>query len=109
MTETSEHFPTDTAGVSEAHAPEVVELSDGEEFDLRIAPVVNELAGAKVRMLAYNGSIPGSTLRVKEGSEVLVNVENQGDHAIPKLSVNWLTVVPFAIHFVRDALATVVL
>jgi FtsP/CotA-like multicopper oxidase with cupredoxin domain len=86
MTETSEHFPTDTAGLSEAHAPEVVELSDGEEFDLRIAPVVNELAGAKVRMLAYNGSIPGSTLRVKEGSEVLVNVENQGDHAT---TVHW--------------------
>ena len=30
-------------------------------------------------MLAYNGSIPGPTLKVKEGSEVMVNVENQGD------------------------------
>ncbi len=30
-------------------------------------------------MLAYNGSIPGPTLKVQEGSEVIVNVENQGD------------------------------
>jgi FtsP/CotA-like multicopper oxidase with cupredoxin domain len=30
-------------------------------------------------MLAYNGSIPGPTLKVKEGSEVIVNIENRGD------------------------------
>src|SRR5918995_1679098 len=76
---TSEHFPTEIAGVPETRQPEVVELSDGDEFDLRIAPVAKQLGKAKVRMLAYNGSIPGPTLKVKEGSEVIVNVENQGD------------------------------
>jgi FtsP/CotA-like multicopper oxidase with cupredoxin domain len=30
-------------------------------------------------MLAYNGSIPGPTLRVPEGAEVVVDVENEGD------------------------------
>jgi FtsP/CotA-like multicopper oxidase with cupredoxin domain len=30
-------------------------------------------------MLAYNGSIPGPTLRVPEGSEVVVNVANEGE------------------------------
>jgi FtsP/CotA-like multicopper oxidase with cupredoxin domain len=30
-------------------------------------------------MLAYNGSIPGPTLKVQQGSEVIVHVENQGD------------------------------
>ena len=30
-------------------------------------------------MLAYNGSIPGPTLRVREGSELVVNVTNEGD------------------------------
>ncbi|HET6683637.1 MAG TPA: multicopper oxidase family protein, partial [Gaiella sp.] len=34
---------------------------------------------ATVRMLAYNGSIPGPTLRVREGSELVVNVANDGD------------------------------
>jgi FtsP/CotA-like multicopper oxidase with cupredoxin domain len=32
-----------------------------------------------VRMLAYNGSVPGPTLRVREGSEIAVEVVNDGD------------------------------
>jgi FtsP/CotA-like multicopper oxidase with cupredoxin domain len=30
-------------------------------------------------MLGYNGSIPGPTLKVGQGSEIIVEVENQGD------------------------------
>ena len=30
-------------------------------------------------MLGYNGSIPGPTLQVQQGSEVIVNVTNDGD------------------------------
>jgi FtsP/CotA-like multicopper oxidase with cupredoxin domain len=30
-------------------------------------------------MLAYNGSIPGPTMEVQNGSGVTVDVENQGD------------------------------
>jgi FtsP/CotA-like multicopper oxidase with cupredoxin domain len=86
MTETTEHFPTEIAGLREAHSAEIVELGDGDAFDLRIAPVVKELAGAKVRMLSYNGSIPGPVLKVKEGSEIVVKIENQGDHAT---TVHW--------------------
>ena len=77
MSTTPEHFPTEIAGLPEAQSSELVELDDGDEFDLRIAPVVKELAGAKVRMLSYNGSIPGPVLKVKEGSEIVVNIENQ--------------------------------
>jgi FtsP/CotA-like multicopper oxidase with cupredoxin domain len=55
------------------------ELHDGDSFDLRIAPVAKQLGGAIVRMLAYNGSIPGPTLRVRQGSELVVNVVNEGD------------------------------
>jgi FtsP/CotA-like multicopper oxidase with cupredoxin domain len=79
MSTTADHFPTEVAGLPEACAPELVELSDGDQFDLRIAPVAKRLGDATVRMLAYNGSIPGPTLRVKEGSEIVVDVENQGD------------------------------
>src|SRR5215216_2678937 len=79
MTTSSDDFPTEVEGLPEAHRPEVVELADGDEFDLRIAPVAKQLGNAKVRMLAHNGSIPGPTLKVQEGSEVVVNVENQGD------------------------------
>jgi FtsP/CotA-like multicopper oxidase with cupredoxin domain len=79
MTDTTHNFPTDTAGLPEARAPEIVELSDGDELELRIAPVTKRLGDATVRMLAYNGSIPGPVLKVKEGSEIVVHVENQGD------------------------------
>jgi FtsP/CotA-like multicopper oxidase with cupredoxin domain len=75
----SEHFPTEITGLSNARQPEVVELADGDEFNLRIGPVAKQLGRAKVRMLAYNGSIPGPILKVEQGSEIVVNVQNLGD------------------------------
>ena len=72
-------FPTSIEGLPEAERPEVVELSDGDEFELRIAPVTKEIGDNSVRMLAYNGSIPGPTLKVPQGSEILVHAVNEGD------------------------------
>jgi len=72
-------FPTSIEGLTEAGQSEVVELSDGDEFELRIAPVTKEIGGNSVRMLAYNGSIPGPTLKVRQGSELLVHAVNEGD------------------------------
>jgi FtsP/CotA-like multicopper oxidase with cupredoxin domain len=86
MSTTPDHFPTEVAGLPVARASELVELSEGDQFDLRIAPVAKRLGDATVRMLAYNGSIPGPTLKVHEGSEVVVNVENQGD---TEATVHW--------------------
>jgi len=74
-----DNFPTATAGLAPSVATPVVELADGDEFDLTIAPVTKEIGGSTLRMLAYNGSIPGPTLRVKQGSEIVVNVTNDGD------------------------------
>ena len=74
-----DNFPTGTAGLATSVETPVVELSDGDELDLTIAPVTKEIEGDTLRMLAYNGSIPGPTLKVKQGSEVVVNVRNEGD------------------------------
>lgn len=76
---TPEHFPTDTAGLPEATASQVVELGDGDRFELRIAPVAKRLGEDTVRMIAYNGSVPGPSIRVREGSELVVDVVNEGD------------------------------
>ena len=76
---TSDRFPTDTAGLVEAVGSDLIELADGDEVELRIAPVTKQFGDATVRMLAYNGSIPGPTLRVRERSELVVNVANEGD------------------------------
>ena len=79
MSSAPDRFPTEVAGLPEAVGPKLVELGDGDEFDLRIGPVAKQLRDARVRMLAYNGSIPGPILKVRQGSEIVVNVENQGD------------------------------
>src|SRR5437867_5357413 len=72
-------FSHDPSGLPMADLTRDVLLKDGDELDLRIAPVANHIGGAVVRMLAYNGSIPGPTLRVRQGYEVVVNVTNDGD------------------------------
>ncbi len=80
------HFPTDSTGLADARPTDLVDLADGDQFDLRIAPVAKRLGDTTVRMLAYNGSIPGPTLRVRQDSEITVNVENQGD---VEATVHW--------------------
>ena len=75
----TDRFPSDPADLPACRPAGVVELSDGAAFELRIGAVAKRLGDATVRMLAYNGSIPGPTLRVAEGSEVEVNVVNDGD------------------------------
>ena len=86
MTIPTNEYPRETSGLPAASATTVVELSDGARFALRIAPVSKRIGDATVRMLAYNGSIPGPTLRVPQGSELLVDVENQGDM---EATVHW--------------------
>jgi FtsP/CotA-like multicopper oxidase with cupredoxin domain len=75
----AEFFPTDPTGLSEATRPELLELADGDDLHLRIGPVAKRLDDTTVRMLGYNGSIPGPTLKVQQGSEVIVHVTNDGD------------------------------
>jgi FtsP/CotA-like multicopper oxidase with cupredoxin domain len=72
-------FRTETAGLPGSQPTAVVSLSDGDVFDLHVSPVVKQLGDSAVRMLAYNGSVPGPALRVRQGSEVVVNVVNDGD------------------------------
>ena len=67
-------FPTGTSGLPRAVSPDVIELADGDDVELRIAPVVKRIGDADVRMLAYNGSIPGPTLRRPKGREITVHV-----------------------------------
>ena len=86
MTTPTNQFPRETSGLPATSATATVELADGDRFPLRIGPVAKRIGDATVRMLAYNGSIPGPTLRVAQGSELLVDVENQGDM---EATVHW--------------------
>jgi len=74
-----EFFPTDPDGLPEAVPASTVRLRDGDHLDLRIGAVRKRLGGDVLRMLAYNGSIPGPILHVDQGSELTVEVKNDGD------------------------------
>jgi FtsP/CotA-like multicopper oxidase with cupredoxin domain len=74
-----EMFPSDTDGLSDAGAPADINVSDGGHFELGIGAVKKRFGDDDVRMLAYNGSIPGPTLRVPQHSEISVNTTNLGD------------------------------
>ena len=86
MPTSTEKFPRDTTGLPTVSATGVVELADGDRVTLHIGPVAKRIGDATVRMLAYNGSIPGPTLRVPQGSEVVVDVLNEGDM---EATVHW--------------------
>ena len=85
----ADHFPTDVSDLARSKRAETLDVRDGESVDLRIAPVAKQIGDTTVRMLAYNGSIPGPTLRVAEGSEIVVNVENQGDSRRPSTGTGY--------------------
>ncbi|GAB3309651.1 hypothetical protein GCM10027451_19640 [Geodermatophilus aquaeductus] len=72
-------FSNDITDLPEATRPEVLELADGEELHVEPGPVAKRLGDTTVRMLGYNGSIPGPTLKVRQGSEVVVHVSNDTD------------------------------
>ena len=72
-------LPRETEGLPDARQTEIVELADGDEFELEIMPVKKRIGDATVRMLTYNGSVPGTTLKVPEGGTITVPVTNHGD------------------------------
>jgi len=79
-------FSTETAGLAGVSRPGVVRLRDGDLLELGIGAVRKDIEGAELRMLAYNGSIPGPTLHVDQGSEITVQVRNEGD---VETTVHW--------------------
>jgi FtsP/CotA-like multicopper oxidase with cupredoxin domain len=81
-----ELFTTETAGLPEVASPDVIRLRDGDRLDLRIGPARKRLDDAELRMLAYNGSVPGPVLHVDQGSQITVQVRNDGD---VEATVHW--------------------
>jgi len=72
-------LPRDTEGLPDAQETELVELADGAEYELDIIPVKKRIGDATVRMLTYNGSVPGPTLKVPQEATITVHVTNRGD------------------------------
>lgn len=67
------------ARAPEVRATEVIELQDGDTFTLTTSYVSQEIGGKTYRMMAYNGSIPGPSIHVKQGSTITVTLQNNTD------------------------------
>ncbi len=72
-------FSIDTVGLAEAKPSETVELKNGDTYNLTASIVKKTIAGSAVKMLAYNGLIPGPMIKVKQGSKVTLNFTNKTD------------------------------
>ena len=64
----------------------IVDIAPDQSYDLRVEAVTKRIGELTLPMLAYNGSIPGPTLRVRQGSQILVNVVNTTDM---ETTVHW--------------------
>lgn len=72
-------FSTETAGLAEARISETVELENGDAYNLTASIVKKAIGDSVVKMLAYNGMIPGPLIKVKQGAEVTLNFTNNTD------------------------------
>ncbi len=58
---------------------EIVELQDGDTFDLEATIVKQEVGNRTIKRLAYNGQIPGPVLKVQKGAKVTISFTNNID------------------------------
>ncbi|MGR0218749.1 multicopper oxidase family protein [Agromyces sp. ZXT2-6] len=91
---TPETDGTDGAAGESFREPEVL-TSSGGRLDLELAAALTTatVAGAAVRVLAYNGTMPGPTLRVRPGDRVTLRLRN-GLDAPTNLHTHGLVVSP---------------
>jgi FtsP/CotA-like multicopper oxidase with cupredoxin domain len=69
-------FDASTDGLPMADTTPEIRLADGDTLTLRVTWVAKEINGRKVRMLAYNGSIPGPRIRVPQGASITLTLAN---------------------------------
>ncbi len=66
----------DVATLPEAVETQIVDLNDGDTYEMTAGFVKKEIGNREYAMLAYNGSIPGPILRVPQGANVTLRFKN---------------------------------
>ena len=72
-------FSTNISGLIEAKTSETIELKNGDSYDLTASIVKKSVGNSVVKMLAYNGMIPGPLIKVEQGAEVTLHFNNNTD------------------------------
>ncbi|SRR6266568_4585111 len=72
-------FSQNYDNVQQATQPKTVELKNGQRYNLTASIVKKTINNNTVKMLAYNGSIPGPIIKVQQGSQISINFTNHTD------------------------------
>ena len=64
------------SSLPEAKPTPIIDLKNGDTYDITVSRVKKMIGGKEVVMLAYNGSVPGPTIRATKGSSIKVRLTN---------------------------------
>lgn len=73
-------------GLQDAQVQSEVVLDNNANYDITASFVKKTIGGHSIRMLAYNGQIPGPLLKVKQNSTVNINFKNNLDE---ETTIHW--------------------
>jgi len=73
---TSEIFDQNTDGLPEVKKSEIVELKDGDVYEMEAYTVKQEVGNRTVKRLSYNGMIPGPILKIEKGANITLKFKN---------------------------------
>jgi suppressor of ftsI len=65
--------------ITNENETQIVELKNGDIYNLTAEKIKKTIGGKEQTMLAYNGSIPGPTIKAVQGSEITINFKNKTD------------------------------
>src|SRR3989344_4584607 len=78
-TQSHQQFSNNTSTATVAGQSQIIELKNGDTYNLTASIVKKVIAGSEVKMLAYNGMIPGPTIKIPKGAEITINFTNNTD------------------------------
>lgn len=70
-------FDAGVEGLPDAQPSRIIEAGPGDTVRMKVQWVAKWIAGRKVRMLGYDGSIPGPTLKVPQGATITLLLTNE--------------------------------
>lgn len=79
--DTKGQFSQSTLGLPDAKPQATVTLKNGGNYTLTAGLVKKNINGNNIRMLVYNGSVPGPVIKVQQGTSITVNFKNNLDVA----------------------------
>lgn len=75
----TEEYSKNVQNLTLAKPSEEVVLKNGDTYNLTAGIVKKNLNGKEVKMLAYNGSIPGPLIKVPQNAKITMNFKNDTD------------------------------